>query len=431
MSRFPLTLFSAGVPVSTGAGSITGLLLFVLIALFFSFLCSVLEAVLLASSASHIEMMVQRGSRAGELMQEHKAHVERPISAILTLNTIALTVGATGAGAQAVSVFGSGSIGLLSAVLTLLILVFSKMIPRTIGAVYWRQLLPVAAYVIRWLVVVLYPVVWLFAAMTRLRHPEGESPAVTRLELEALSKISLQEGALAEREDRIVRNLLHLHAVSVETIMTPRTVLMAVPEDLTVQGFVERYPSIAFSRIPLYGDSIDDVAGYALRYEILEHMAADDYATRLAELCHEMHAVPETANVGQVMDEFIQRKEHAFLVVDEYGGTAGIVTLEDIIEELVGDITDEYEEIPPESVRKIDEQTIEVDARTYVEDLNDEYELDLPEDEDYDTVGGFVFSRLGYVPKAGEDFDYENLKFTIASAEPRRVKRVRIQKVAK
>jgi putative hemolysin len=143
----------------------------------------------------------------------------------------------------------------------------------------------------------------------------------------------------------------------------------------------------------------------------------------------EVYFVPETKPLRALLHEFQNQKLHLAVVLDEFGGTAGIVTLEDILEELVGPIADEYEATPPESVRRIDEDTIEVDARTYVDDLNDEYELDLPEDEDYDTVGGFVFSRLGYIPKAGEHFDYANLKFTIASAEPRRIKRIRIQRI--
>jgi len=142
----------------------------------------------------------------------------------------------------------------------------------------------------------------------------------------------------------------------------------------------------------------------------------------------EVYFVPETKPLRALLHEFQNQKLHLAVVLDEDGGTAGLVTLEDILEELVGPIADEYEKTPPESSRKIDETTIEVDARMYVDDLNDEYALDLPEDEDYDTVGGFVFSRLGYIPKAGERFDYDNLTFTIASAEPRRVKRVRIQK---
>ena len=138
---------------------------------------------------------------------------------------------------------------------------------------------------------------------------------------------------------------------------------------------------------------------------------------------------PDTKPLRVLLHEFQNQKLHIAIVLDEYGGTAGIVTLEDILEELVGEITDEYEETPAEPIKKIDQNTIEADARTYIDDLNDECDLNLPEDEDYETIGGFVFSRLGYIPKADESFDYENLKFTIASAEARKIKRIKIQKV--
>lgn len=342
MIIFPIVIHAARGTSAASDGSLGGLFFYVMVALCISFLCSVLEAVLFSTSVSYVELMVEQGSRAGKLMQKHKENVERPISAILTLNTIAHTAGAAGAGAEAAAVFGNEYIGMISAVLTLLILVFSEIIPKTIGAVYWKQLNPFAAYVIRGLVIVLFPVVRVFEVMTSLLRPKNGEPTVTRLEFEVMANIGLQEGALIERENQIVRNLLHLHNVTVETIMTPRTVLMAVKKDLTVQEVIEEYPSIPFSRIPLYGESIDHINGYALRHEIFERMATGEHFVRLEELCHEMHAVPETNSVGQVMDEFITRKEQVFLVVDEFGGTAGVITLEDVIESLLGiEITDE------------------------------------------------------------------------------------------
>lgn len=341
---FPHTpiLLASGATTAASNGSIGGLVIYILVALGFSFLCSVLEAVLLSTSISHIEVLAEQGRRAGKLMQHHKDNVERPISAILTLNTVAHTVGAAGAGAQAAAVFGSEYIGVISAVLTLLILVFSEIIPKTLGAVYWKQLTPFSAYMIRLLVIVFFPAVWVFEVMTSLMRPSEEEPTITRTELEVLAKISMKEGALVERENRIVRNLLHLHSVAIETIMTPRTVMMALQKDLTVQEVMEKYPTIPFTRIPIYDENIDHIQGYALRHEIFERVAADEHNTPLAELCNPMYAVPETNNVAQVMDEFILRKEHIFLVVDEYGGTAGIISLEDTIESLLGiEITDE------------------------------------------------------------------------------------------
>lgn len=342
-------------PDATAIGSMSGLLLYILVALGFSFLCSVLEAILLSTTASHVEVMVEQGSRAGKLMQRHKGNVERPISAILTLNTIAHTVGAAGAGAQAAAIFGSQYIGAISAVLTLLILVFSEIIPKTLGAVYWKPLNPFAAYAIYGLVLALYPAVWVFEVLTSLMHRGTGEPTITRAELEVMAKISTAEGTLIEQENQIVRNLLHLRHVPAETVMTPRTVMMALPKDMTVQQVMERYPTISFSRIPLYDGSIDHVVGYALRHEIFERMADDEHTTPLSDLSHDLHAVPETANVAQVMDEFIARKEHFFLVIDEYGGTAGVISLEDAIESLLGiEITDETDVVA--DLRKLAQQ---------------------------------------------------------------------------
>lgn len=237
------------------------------------------------------------------------------------------------------------------------------------------------------------------------------------------------EGAVDEEEQEMIENVLALSERTSAEIMTPRTDLVAVDVHAELPTVLEAIHRAGHSRIPVYEETIDNIVGLIYAKDLLAEIGKRPEQFSLRERMREAYFVPETKPLRALLHEFQNQKLHIAVVLDEYGGTAGIVTLEDIIEELVGDIADEYEETPQASVRKIDENTIEVDARTYVEDLNDEYELDLPEDEDYDTVGGFVFSRLGYVPKAGEDFDYENLKFTIASAEPRRVKRVRIQKV--
>jgi len=183
------------------------------------------------------------------------------------------------------------------------------------------------------------------------------------------------------------------------------------------------------SRIPVYEENIDNIVGFIYAKDLLAEIGKDPSQFCLRDRMREAYFVPESKPLRALLHEFQNQKLHIAVVLDEYGGTAGIVTLEDIIEELVGEITDEYEETPPASVKQVDENTIEVDARTYVDDLNDEYELDLPDDEDYDTVGGFVFARLGYVPKTGEHFDYKNLQFTIASAESRRINRITIRKV--
>ncbi|NDJ60415.1 MAG: HlyC/CorC family transporter [Chloroflexi bacterium] len=324
-----------------GGGSITALVFYVTLALGLSFLCSVLEAVVLSSSVSHAEFLAESGSRAGNLMLKHKANVERPISAILTLNTIAHTAGATGAGAEAVAVFGGDLVFIITVVLTLLILVLSEIIPKTLGAIYWKQLTPFAAYAIQILLWIFYPAVWIFEKMGQLLRPHEDAPTITRSDLEMLAKISAEEGALLERENRILRNLLHLSNARASDVMTPRTVVLAMQEDTSV-GEAMDGSRLPYSRIPVYGDNIDNVTGYVLRHDIIEQVAADQYHTTLAKLKRDIHAIPETTGVDHLLNEFIAKQEHIFLVLDEYGGTAGIVTMEDAIESLLGiEITDE------------------------------------------------------------------------------------------
>ncbi len=323
-------------------GTVGGLILYITIAIGFSFLCSMLEAGLLSTPTSYIETQAQTGSRAGRWFQKSKEDVDEPISAILTLNTFAHTVGAAGAGAQAVGVFGSAWAGIITIILTLLILIFSEIIPKTIGAVYWKALFVFNAYAIRMLVVLLYPAVWSFRALTRLITPNEKFPTITRAEIQMMATISNEEGNLAEREHRILSNLLHLDKVQVGDIMTPRTVIMAFPQEITIAEIMVQNKAIPYSRIPVYRETIDDIVGFVLRHDILQAAAEDRHEQTLDAIVRDMHVVPETLHLPKAMEDFMQRKEHIFLVIDEYGGTAGIITMEDAVESLLGvEITDE------------------------------------------------------------------------------------------
>ena len=237
-----------------------------------------------------------------------------------------------------------------------------------------------------------------------------------------------REGVVDKEEQEMIENVLELRESTAGEIMTPRTDLVAVDVDADLPTVLETIRKVGHSRIPAYEENIDNIVGLIYAKDLLAEIGRNSRDFHVRDRMREVYFVPETKPLRALLHEFQDQKLHLAVVLDEYGGTAGLVTLEDILEELVGPIADEYEKTPPASSKKIDETTIEVDARMYVDDLNDEFSLDLPEDEDYDTVGGFVFSRLGYIPKTGEHFNYDNLKFMIASAEPRRVKRVRIQK---
>jgi putative hemolysin len=254
-------------------------------------------------------------------------------------------------------------------------------------------------------------------------HEEKQEEFLTDLEQHRT------EGALDEEEQEMIENVLELSNSTADEIMTPRTDIVAVEVNSDLQKVLDTITSGGHTRVPVYEENIDNIVGLIYAKDLLAEIGKNPVDFKLRDKIRKAYFVPESKLLRNLLHEFQNQKLHIAVVLDEYGGTAGIVTLEDILEELVGEIADEYEETPPEPVKKIDQDTIETDARTYIDDLNDEFELNLPEDEDYETVGGFVFSRLGYIPKANESFDYENLKFTIASAEDRKIKRIRIQKI--
>jgi putative hemolysin len=255
------------------------------------------------------------------------------------------------------------------------------------------------------------------------QHEEKQEEFLTGLEQHKT------DGVLDQEEQEMIENVLELSSSTADEIMTPRTDIVAAEVNSDLQQVLQTITSGGHTRIPVYEANIDNIVGLIYAKDLLAEIGKDPVDFKLREKMRKVYFVPETKPLRVLLHEFQNQKLHIAVVLDEYGGTAGIVTLEDILEELVGEITDEYEETPPEPIKKIDQNTVEADARTYIDDLNDEFDLNLPEDEDYETIGGFVFSRLGYIPKANESFDYENLKFTIASAEARKIKRIRIQKI--
>jgi len=335
-------LAAAGTPTEAVDGSLGGLLFYISIALFLSFLCSIWEATVLTSSVSYVEMMAEEGKRSGVIMRGIKDNVEKAISAILTLNTIAHTVGAAGAGAQAAAVFGSQWLGVISAVLTLLILIFSEIIPKTLGAVYWKQLLPFTAYGVRALIILLYPAVKAFELLSNLMTPSEKEPTITRSELGILAQIGGDEGTINKEEHLILRNLFRLDKLQVYDIMTPRIVVFMLQEDMSVGELMQDQRLLAHSRIPVYKENPDDVTGFVLRHEILSKVAEDQDSVSLKALRRPIQSIPESTSVAHVLKEFMTQSQHIFLVLDEYGGTAGIITMEDAFESLLGaEITDE------------------------------------------------------------------------------------------
>ena len=318
------------------------LVFYVTLALGVSFLCSVMEAVLLSVTPSFIAKTEKDRPRLGARLRQLKADVDRPLAAILSLNTIAHTVGAAGAGAQAAKDFGNEYVGIISGVLTLLILVLSEIIPKTLGAIYWRQL---ASSVVSLLVpttLLMWPLVKMAQGLTLLMARGGKHASISREELTALADVGRREGVVREEESRILKNLFRLDKVQVRDIMTPRTVIFGLPAAQTVDETLAAHPKIRFSRLPIYGKGFDDVHGFVLRHDVVLRAAEDRGETKLEELKRPIEAVSGTLSLRILFERLMDSRAHIALVLDEYGGTAGLVTLEDLVETLLGlEIVDE------------------------------------------------------------------------------------------
>ena len=308
----------------------------------FSFLCSILEAVILSVTPSYVVAITKRRPRIGHLLARFKRDAERPLAAILALNTIANTAGATGVGAQALVLFGSTSVGIVSALLTLLVLFLSEIIPKTIGATYWRVLAPPATRITQWLIYGMFPFVWAGGLLRRVLQ-RGQRPArVSADELHAIADLGQQEGVVQDSESRVLRNVIRFGSLRVREIMTPRTVVVAFAEQTTVKELLTERQGLRFSRIPVYVDNIDAVTGYVLKSDLLLSAAQGLGERRLAELRRNISLVPETQPLRDLFTRFLDQREHIAVLVDQYGGMAGIVTMEDVVESLLGsEIVDE------------------------------------------------------------------------------------------
>ncbi len=318
------------------------LITYVLIALIFSFLCSIAEAVILSVSSAYIAVLEKEEKPAGPLLRNLKNDINKPLAAILTLNTIAHTVGAAGAGAQSAVIFGNAYVGVASAVLTFLILVFSEIIPKTLGAHYWRALAPSTAYGLRSLIWLLYPFVKLSEKITGRLSAEPTLNGFSRSEFVAMADISAKEGQLAQKESDILKNILLLRELNVEDAMTPRPVVFSLPEILRVEEFFHKYDHVRFSRIPIYCDDREKVTGFVLRSDMLLAQARGNTDSTLKNYSREMPVLLDSMSLSHAFDEFLKSRAHIVLIVDEYGGMEGILTLEDILETLLGlEIVDE------------------------------------------------------------------------------------------
>ena len=342
------TNIAASETPSVGASThLTMMLFYTAVALVFSFLCSVAEAVVLSVSPSYIANLGKTGNtKVAERLGKIKTNIDRSLAAILTLNTIAHTVGAGGAGAEAAAYFGDRYVGVAMAVLTLLILFLSEIIPKTLGALYWRSLAPITARFVQGLILMLYPLILVSELLTKFLARGKSVHQFSRDEFTAMVDIGAEAGQLDATESRILNNLFRFPELCAADIMTPRTVVFALQEDLTTKEVMESHAEIGFSRIPIFSDNRDEVTGFVLKTDLLLNHQAKNGRGKLRDLKREIRGVHERTALSKVLEEQLDNRSHILLVVDDYGGMDGIVTLEDVVETLIGiEIVDEADTI--------------------------------------------------------------------------------------
>lgn len=318
------------------------LILYFLLAVVVSFVCSVLESVLLSVNMPYISVLEKENPGAARLLKDHKVNISKSISSILILNTIANTLGAAAVGAQAEAIFGSEAVFYVSVVLTFAILFLSEIIPKTIGAVYWKKLAPMSAYLIRIFIWMTYPIILMTLFVTARIKKDKDSFSLTREELLESALQSEDEGVLDEQESDVIENILKLDTIKIHEILTPRTVVFALDGSRTIKEIMENEPAIfKFSRVPVYDGDIENITGMVLTKKIFKQ-ALTDQQVQLSSIQKDIYKINENIPVSMALDLFIKKKEHMFLVLDSYDQTEGIVTLEDCVETILGvEIMDE------------------------------------------------------------------------------------------
>ena len=318
------------------------LIIFLLGALCISFLCSILEASLMSTPISYITLKEEEGLKAAARLKQYKQDPSRPLAAILSLNTIANTIGAAGVGKQATEVFGSQWFGLVSAATTILILVFSEIIPKTIGTSHWKSLTGFTVKTIHGLIIVLYPIVVAVEFLQKLISKDKGDISISRDELGAMADVAEETGELEEDENEIIQNIINIDEIAAKEAMTPRVVAAIAPESMTIKQFYKDRHFLHHSRIPVYADNDEYITGYILRMDALQLMAEDKFDCTLAQLRRDVASFPEETTIDRIWDEMLLKKEQIAIIINEYGSFQGLLTMEDIIETVLGDeIVDE------------------------------------------------------------------------------------------
>lgn len=378
-------------------------------------------------------LVEQEGSKAAQLLDRLMSNPDRALITILVGNNLVNIAAAAMATALAIQIFERAAVGIATGVMTLLVLVFGEIIPKAYASRFSSKVSLRASPLLRGLQVLIFPVVWAFEQVTHfvfsmMGAKHGERTFSSTEEIRTMIRMGEEEGILEEEEREMLHSVIDFGELMAKEVMVPRTDMVCLPARATVNQAVKVAVDSGFSRLPVFDGTVDNVLGVVFAKDLLAHLAAGKGDVHVTKVMRQPLFVPESNTLDDVLRELQEKRTHMALVVDEYGGTSGLVTMEDLLEEIVGEIFDEYD-LRREAIRVLDESTAVVDARVHVDDVNDKFDTKLPEDEVYETVAGFVFHTLGHIPKESETFEAYDLRVTVEKVINRRILRVRLVKV--
>lgn len=392
-----------------------------------SFTCSILESVLLCCTNGYTSLLKKRKPVAGQILTDLKKRIDRPLAAILTLNTAAHTFGAAGVGAQVSELYGDNSLVLVSIILTLTMLFFTEMIPKLLGALYWKKLAPASAYGIRFLIALSYPFVVAFESFARILSKGKIHEKITEEEIKLILEEGSQAGVIKEMEHDMLESIFRLGNRRISILMIPRMDIEWVDIDLTTEELRKKLDSSPHTRFPVCDHELDEVIGLVSSKDILNQLLSTGNFDLKAAIKPPLF-VPENMRVLQLLDVFKKTPDHIALVTDEYGGIQGLVTLHDVLESIVGDVP-QTSILPETQIIQRKDGSWLVDGMIPIDELKEQFDIDhFPEEAKgyYRTLGGFCMRQIGSIPKVGDSFIWHTFRFKIVKMEQKRVEKVLI-----
>jgi putative hemolysin len=391
-----------------------------------SFICSILEAVLLCCTNGHVAFLKKRKPRVGQILGDLKTRIDRPLAGILTLNTAAHTFGAAGVGAKVTELYGDQWLALISVILTLTMLFFTEMIPKTLGALYWKKLAPFSAYSIKFLIVITYPFVITFEYFARLLARGKIHEKITQEEIKLILEEGTQAGVLEELEHDMVESIFRLGDRRVGILMIPRMEIEWIDLNESLEEIRQQIENSPHHRFPVCDDELDEVIGLINSKTILTEIL-NTGTLDLKKLVRSSLFVPENMRILQLLDLFKKTPDHVALVTDEYGGIQGLITLHDVLESIIGDIPTSLSTSTETQIIQRKDGSWLIDGMLPIDEFKEQFDVGpLPDEEKgaYRTVGGFCMRQIGSIPRVGDTFIWHKLKFKIVKMEGRRVEKV-------